>query len=119
MKLNVTPRLAERLHQHVLAQGLAAPLILLDCPRCRGELVERFNPSGQVSFWGCTRYPGCSYTEDLWRGIKQLQRLYQELIPTIQHCPADLDETQNDLELELCIVKYEAQPDIDFDNWMN
>ncbi|MDE5721165.1 MAG: NERD domain-containing protein [Clostridia bacterium] len=33
------------------------------CPRCGGELVEKFGPYGK--FIGCSNYPKCKFTKDL------------------------------------------------------
>ena len=47
---------AREAHARRVRQARAATT----CPRCGAMLVEREGPYGR--FWGCTAYPGCTYT---------------------------------------------------------
>lgn len=34
-----------------------------DCPMCAARLVPRTNKRNGQTFWGCSNYPRCIYTE--------------------------------------------------------
>jgi len=44
-------------------EGIDPPRTYGKCPYCGGRLVERFNRTTGAQFFGCSRYPECTYTE--------------------------------------------------------
>lgn len=40
------------------------------CPECGAEIIERENKASGVPFWGCAKWPACTWTqpipEDVW-----------------------------------------------------
>lgn len=44
--------------------------ILKPCPRCGSKLTERVNRETERPFWGCSRWPDCTFTMSLPESVK-------------------------------------------------